>query len=447
MEPKRYTAEEIKKIAPGYRGKPENFNPDKAGKGRAPAQKQKRSIAAKLPAPTQTEATERPTPQKNTPLWEDAVFGIDTSCRELNVRETFRPSFSRLQSVVEETVSAITPDDTGINKSLTKEMCMYYATAHLWARLLSVKNKNQITALTPVELQFLQTMESSELNLPQPIYLMIKAIGNVKDKTGKIIFLDDHDLPTQMSQGQGGYHAAVINAESHNLFEEVPCLGVVGDTLMPIAGAQQQPVAPNIRVVPAGRVGNNNIAGYYGQSGQRKEEIAIALNSVGITANAFEETIPHTRLNIQLVQKVSDYFSSCPTFRMEKFNHAALSADGDSTQFIQMRPVAEENLDVNVRWTQKVARPYMANTETLATIGASYFVGFQLYKEPTNGDHQNWYCLNITPNAPADPAWIANRNERRRLPEGFGTQRFSGISDSLRNRTNAIVRRLIKTQR
>jgi hypothetical protein len=46
-ESKVYSIEEIRKIAPGYRGKPENFNPAKAGKKVPPKQSQTRAKGVK----------------------------------------------------------------------------------------------------------------------------------------------------------------------------------------------------------------------------------------------------------------------------------------------------------------------------------------------------------------------------------------------------------------
>lgn len=47
----------------------------------------------------------------------------------------------------------------------------------------------------------------------------------------------------------GGYHSALINAETHNLYEEVPSLEICGDILIAEASEAAQPV-PNFRVLP-----------------------------------------------------------------------------------------------------------------------------------------------------------------------------------------------------
>ncbi|CAG4946970.1 unnamed protein product [Colias eurytheme] len=77
-------------------------------------------------------------------------------------------------------------------------------------------------------------------------------------------------------------------------------------------------------------------------------------------------------------------------------------------------------------------------------------MGYQLHKEPIAESNANWCCLEASnaqnPWVIPEP-WIANRNATRVLPPGFGIERFVSISDSQRNRTNAIVRRMIISPR
>lgn len=149
-----------------------------------------------LPPPTMIEAAKKPTPQKNHCIWEDAIFTPDANWRELVVMEEMSPSFARLPDIVEATIAQMAPDCPTLNKNLNKEMLMYYSTALLWARLLSVKDKNQRSTLTHTEQDYLRSL-STELNVPQTIYLFLQAVGNCKDRTGKI--LADHSLPVPVA--------------------------------------------------------------------------------------------------------------------------------------------------------------------------------------------------------------------------------------------------------
>lgn len=447
MEKKIYDANEIKKIAPGYRGKPENFDPSKIGKKPAskPTVEKSRNQSRKLPEPTQLEEAKKQTPQKNTPMWADSVFGIDVSVRELEVNLEHTPTLARLPEIVEEVFASIGGDDKNRNKCLTREMLMYYTTALTWARLLDIKVKRGNTNLTYEEIEYNKLMLDQEVNVPQPIYLMLKGLGHVKDMTGKTIYLRNMTLPTHQVQGKGGYPSQMINNESHNMYEEIPLLGICGDILM---AQSEENAQPNISVLPPGTQPTMNLVGYFSRLTNQKEEIRILLHSVGITGIAFAETVQGTRLNIHLIQTISDYLGTIPTFRVEKVKMDSLTSEGDSSQFIRSIPT-QENTNINTKWTNKVIRPTSANAESVTKFGASYMTGYQLYKEPTNNNHSNWCCLAAMPDGDwiIPPEWILNRNANRALPLGFDANRFVSISDSQLNRTNAIVRRLITSQR
>lgn len=58
---------------------------------------------------------------------------------------------------------------------------------------------------------------SQEYNVPQPIYLFLKGIGEVKGPTGKTVHLSNHSLPVGVAQGFGGYHSTTIDQDTHNL--------------------------------------------------------------------------------------------------------------------------------------------------------------------------------------------------------------------------------------
>lgn len=447
QEPKIYSKEEIRKIAPGYRGRPENFDPTKVGKKSAPSKKAKGPASPEVTPPTALDKAAKPTPPKNAPMWADAVFGIDVAVRRLNVNQEITPSFGRLPEIVDDVYSAMSGDDTNIGKQMSKGMLMYYSTAMLWARLLDIKAKRGNTNLSFAELEFCKSVNSGEYNIPQPIYLFIKAVGEVKDASGQHVFLKDHSLPVTVVQGKGGYHSQKIDANTHVLYEEIPSLGICGDVLM--AEAAEGTATPHFKVLPAGTKATKALCGYFGDISARKEEIRILLESVGISSTAFDEVVSGTRLNILLVQRVSDYLLGSKTFRNERVKIDALTAEGDQVQLIRSVPTSE-NVTKAEKWTNLVIRPKSANALPTTTFGASYLTGFQLEKTPIEDDHTNWCPIEkatAASNWTLPATWIANRNSRRTLPTGMDVERFTSVSDSQRHRTNAIVRRMIVSPR
>jgi hypothetical protein len=78
-----YSVEELRKVAPFYKGKPENFDPKKIGK-KAPPPKR---LGPKSPNPTppsRVNMPHTPTPQRNEPIISEAIFGVDITVYNTN---------------------------------------------------------------------------------------------------------------------------------------------------------------------------------------------------------------------------------------------------------------------------------------------------------------------------------------------------------------------------
>lgn len=131
QQKKIYTHEEIKKIAPGYRGKPDRFDPANVGRKPAPQRKAKGPTSPEVTPPTALDKAAKPTPPKNSPMWAESVFGIDVAVRELNVNQEITPSYARLPEIVEKVYSSIGGDDQNLNKQMTKGMLMQHYFGHV----------------------------------------------------------------------------------------------------------------------------------------------------------------------------------------------------------------------------------------------------------------------------------------------------------------------------
>ncbi|KAG8222717.1 hypothetical protein J437_LFUL001887 [Ladona fulva] len=108
----------------------------------------------------------------------------------------------------------------------------YYTTALTWLRLIDVKCRQGRVTLTSAEKDLRKATMEDQFNVPQPIYTYLSQIGGVSDKGGKTTELDVPNLAVTRVQGYGGYHAATIDAQTHNQFEELPSMGIAGDVLM-----------------------------------------------------------------------------------------------------------------------------------------------------------------------------------------------------------------------
>jgi len=231
QEKKVFTAEEIKKMAPGYRGKPEKFDPEKAGKKSKPKTPPRGPQSKTLPPPRALEKNINPTEQKNQLLLEESIFGVDVHLTPIRPVEEFSTSFARLPEIAVQTYNQCAVDERQLERQLTKEEMSYYATGLLWTKLIDVKAKHSKVVLTTEEKAIRLATENVEFNVPQPIATYLHQVGDYTDKMGKTD-IEIPPLPVTRVQGFGGYHAAEINQESHNAFEEIPSLGIAGDVVM-----------------------------------------------------------------------------------------------------------------------------------------------------------------------------------------------------------------------
>jgi hypothetical protein len=151
QDKKVYTAEEIRKLAPGYRGKIENFDFKRIGQKPKP---KARTLGSKSPLVTPPGALERnrnPTEQKNDLMLQDSIFGVEVTVIPIQPRENFSTSFAQMPLLAAETYAQCSVDERQIDRVLAKEELSYYATGLLWTKLIDVKAKQGRESLTTDE--------------------------------------------------------------------------------------------------------------------------------------------------------------------------------------------------------------------------------------------------------------------------------------------------------
>lgn len=419
----------MQKLAPNYKGKPKNFVPDpKLRKERKPRPVQKRNgpKGPELTPPTHLDANKTPTPQRNESIISEAIFGIDVSVTAIEPQQHFDANFSRLVDLTMITYQNMIPDVKQLDRLLIKEELSYYATALLWLRLIDLKSKQRLRGLTSQEKDILKATKDITWNVPQPIYGYLSQIGNIVDRMGKETLLNVPNLPITVVQGFGGYHAAAITQASHNLFEEIPSLGIAADVVMASTSPLEQPEIDYRVAPPVGAVFTPNLIGSSVHIGPRRAEIRQRLNGLGITENAFPEYVANTRFNLVYLLQISDILTSVETFRIEKMNIASMTLHGGETMVIQTLPNEDEDLEQ--RWIQRTVQAQSPASDSTAQIGASYVFGFQLHKAtlpnpnavnpvPLATRAANWSCIQPTAGQEPPPwvmpvAWEATKNKR-----------------------------------
>lgn len=410
-----------------------------------------------LAPPTHLEANKNPTPQRNESIISEAIFGVDVSVVAIAPLEEFNVNLSKIIDITLTTYQSMVPDVNQIERKFTKEELAYYSTAMLWIRLIDIKSKQRRFALTSTEKEILKAAKDIAWTVPQPIYAFLMQMGNVIDRMGKETFLAIPPLPVTVNQNFGGYHSTHIDLQTHNLYEEIPSLGIAADVVMAAASQAEEPEI-NIRVgLPAGTLVNQNLTGYIADIGPRRQEIRQKLNGLGITPNTFPELVAGSRFHLIYLLQLSEMLKDIDTFRMENMTISSMTIHGGETMVIQTLPIVSE--DIETRWNERTVQAQSPASDSTAQIGASYIFGFQLHKE-TNAAQaagetitqraRNWSCLSADPaaDAPWDmpELWNNNRNARRDLPPGIGTLRFRSIGKRQDVALIGVNRRMRKTQ-
>lgn len=142
----------------------------------------------------------------------------------------------------------------------------YYTTAMVWLRATTLKQKNS-QPLTQAEDQLLTLTQTTPFVLPEPILLQVRQLGNAVSKAGQHLFPSFPPLPTHVIQGSGGYYGQLIEPADgvdntvHNLYEEIPCLGVLAEAVQ--QSLSNNPPGPYVsHVTYRGQQTNSNLLGF-----------------------------------------------------------------------------------------------------------------------------------------------------------------------------------------
>lgn len=330
-----------------------------------------------MPKPQLTQDESGPTKQKNESILAEAIFSPNVTVVPVEPRQTFQESYAALPQLSLETYREYEKDVKHIDRLLVKEEMAYYNTAMLWLRLINVKSKQGLQALSRAERTILKDLQDEVFNVPQPLYTYLMSIGAIVDKMGKKTYLQVPPLPTARAGGYGGYHSAKVDEDTHTLFEEVPSLGVAGDLLMAVASADDEPIQ-NYRVMfPANATYSDNFLGRYPTIGPRRMEVRQKLAGFGITNGRFEEYVEDTRFNRQYIRSISDRLGTWDTFRVEQVCFSQLSAEGLTVQAITSRPIEDEP---SPDWLKRTVQGFSPEDDSAAVFGAATVFLFQLYK-------------------------------------------------------------------
>lgn len=406
-----------------------------------------------LPPPSNTHIMKNPTPLKDDPIFREAVFAPEITIRENNMRTVFTPSCVGLIPIVNDMWMEFRIDDNQIDRNITVEGIRYYATGLFWCRIAQLKRSTQ-QEVTEHEEQLLNMCKTTEFNVPQPLAIYLKALGEIRtNTTGQTLIPDFPPLPIEEVNNHHGYYGP-INAQNHNLYEEIPCLGVMAEAVRHAASNDPPGRYASALDVPAAQV-NANLLGFENLAVRRNEGRNFYI-SLGINDAVFPESINGTGFNYDLMYAVSQWISKTKTFTIEKMKFENMSKIGAQMQTILQHPQLQ---DVNA--VQRNVLSDINNTSLSrdpdTNFGSAYFCLFQLHKQsPVIANinasllAQAWCCRTYTGADAAHtipPEYIENRNARRNLPIEYSSIRFSSISMSVSQLRRRTITKMVISRR
>lgn len=301
------------------------------------------------------------------------------------MRTTVQPAAFGLIPTVDSLWQDLIVDNTNIHKEMIIEGVRYYATALYWLRIIQLKKVNS-QPLTEAETMVSSMCDSTSFAVPTPLHLYLQALGTVKCKgTGQSLIPEFPPLPEHVIGAIGGYYGE-MGEDTHNLYEEIPCLGVVSETLQHALG---DAAAGNYHSVLEfdGQAVNRNLQGYAPLSIRRNEVKAPFIN-IGINHAEFPESVANTGFNYDIMHMVSQWISNTKTFEIEQIVFPMMTSIGSQSQTIVERPqVTGVTGAVRNAMGDSIATSLIRESKT--TFGVAQYTLFQLMKEPARNARED----------------------------------------------------------
>lgn len=426
-----------------YRGRPENQRDPRATNGfkpRMPKANPVLRLPASIPKPTRLHDASSAVPKTAHPS-ENSVFSQGISVSEVTERREFSSSTPALIDISRSVYAELLSDDSNLGKTLLPEYVDYYATALLWFRYTTLKQKFS-QPMTEEAMKLNELLQTTSFCVPKPLAMYYQAIGMIESQTGEHLFPASPDLPTHVIAGVGGYHGSYgphAPDTLHTLYEEIPCLGVLSYAVQQAISAHP-PGAYQSTLTYNGQQPKRTLLGFRPLGHRRSEPKNLAFEN-DISEASFPSFPANTSINMKFILAISNILAHTKTFRNDTINFPSMSDSGSWSQTIPVRPQA--NANPSAFGLHLDLRPTSFLSETPEEFGKAIFFSFQLFKNVTaNNNSDSWSIYDQIPNT-----WIDNRNHRRDLPDRFYAPVFDSISMKGDHFRTNIVRQLVISQR
>ncbi|KYM97721.1 hypothetical protein ALC62_11581 [Cyphomyrmex costatus] len=258
--------------------------------------------------------------------------------------------------------------------------------------------KNSIFASVAMSLE-----EVNLFTIPEPILLQLQVFGSVQTRTGEHLYPWFPKLPTSQIGEYGGFYGPVTK-DNHNLYEEIPCLGVLSEA-----------VRQSISDAPPGQYASSlntdeltmteNLLGYFPLGIRDNEAKNIAFDA-GIKVDLFPSYPYNTGMNLKLIMSISNIIAQTKVFELFTVNFNDLAKEGSVIQTVMVHPISPKIRGQQEKHGKLQVTSLMSEYFSL-TAGIVFCP--QLWKKgSTKTSAKSWSCA-----VPVNKTWITNRNERR----------------------------------
>lgn len=253
-----------------------------------------------------------------------------------------------------------------------------------------------------------------------------------------------HQCQAEVIQQQGGYYGNLVapgpdtDDGMHNLYEEIPCLGVLAYAVrQTVSNAAPGPYQSTITF--DGQQPNENLLGFR-PLGHRRNEAKNLAASVGITDATFPSYPNNLAVNLEFLMAISNILANTKTFKNTPVVFSTLTEIGAQSQTIIERPVLMPN--DRTPGVKCELRTTSLSKDADCIFGSGIFFCQQLIKESLDNDQRSWSMFPIVPGE-----WIENRNERRNLPLQYLQDVFSALSQRAASYRLNIIKQVVTTKR
>lgn len=356
-----------------------------------------------------------PTEAKTGGPFTEAIFAPDGISAYQVKTARYSPEAPGFEEVCKNTYSSLAASSRGFSDLVTPELFRLYVAELLWLRWYGV-NRAEGEDLPPDIEQLLSRVDTTVIEVPEPIYKWLLTFGTLMAPTGEKLKTQVLPAPREWIGGFPGFWGPV-NQETHNLYEELPSLGLCTER---VRASLHEPYAPRYVSELDPRL-NENALGFgrvaMVRPGQRSylSDLGFSINEVPTDTNAWG-------FSMAVLRRVSNALTeTCSeTFRLTPWSVLGTNPTGSIAQLTLWRPVITEPNGTPITKGEVSGESLIRSTTTLVGVSLTYLL--QLYKEPAldpaNGPNaspatNSWCCVTHTQADPLPQEWSDNRNVRR----------------------------------